>query len=70
MVDVLNAGSFPFQPDAEVAAGQRPLRTIAGLDFGSQAINDAVEPIRLGLLDELEIAAWDGPGVESVMAEN
>lgn len=43
---------------------------MAGLDFGSQDINDAVEPIRLGLLDALEIAAWDGPGAESVMAEH
>ncbi|WP_145188294.1 SDR family oxidoreductase [Planctomycetes bacterium Pla163] len=41
--------------------GQRPLRTIAGLDFGLQAINDAVEPIRKQTLESMHIAEWDGP---------
>ena len=41
--------------------GQRPLRTIAGLDFGSQALNDAVEPIRHSILQGMEIAHLDGP---------
>lgn len=41
--------------------GERPLRTIAGLDFGFQAINDAVEPIRLKALEMMQILDWDGP---------
>ena len=49
--------------DALVAmpAGTRPLRTIAGLDFGMQAINDAVEPVRKNILEGMKITAWDGP---------
>jgi NAD(P)-dependent dehydrogenase (short-subunit alcohol dehydrogenase family) len=45
-------------------AGRRPLRTIAGLDFGFQALNDAVEPFRKAGLENLGIAAWDGPKEE------
>ncbi|NQU35267.1 MAG: SDR family oxidoreductase [Bacteroidetes bacterium] len=41
--------------------GSRPLRTIAGLDFGFQALNDAVEPIRLSGLKSMGIAGLDGP---------
>ncbi|MEM6784670.1 MAG: SDR family oxidoreductase [Bacteroidota bacterium] len=41
--------------------GARPLRTIAGLDFGFQTLNDATEPIRKGGLEAMGIAAWDGP---------
>lgn len=41
--------------------GSRPLRTIAGLDFGFQALNDAVEPIRLAGLVSMGIAGLDGP---------
>lgn len=41
--------------------GSRPLRTIAGLDFGFQALNDAVEPIRKAGLASMELSDWDGP---------
>ena len=41
--------------------GQRPFRTISGLDFGKQAINDATDPIRKASLEALNIADWDGP---------
>ncbi|MCZ4409082.1 SDR family oxidoreductase [Cryomorphaceae bacterium 1068] len=41
--------------------GQRPLRTIAGLDFGFQALNDATEPIRKAGLEGMGIGEWDGP---------
>jgi len=41
--------------------GSRPLRTIGGLDFGLQALNDAVEPIRLSGLEAMGIADCDGP---------
>jgi NAD(P)-dependent dehydrogenase (short-subunit alcohol dehydrogenase family) len=44
----------------DTPAGQRPLRTIAGLDFGLQAVNDAVEPIRRATLEMMEVADWDG----------
>lgn len=40
--------------------GQRPIRTIAGLDFGFQALNDAAEPIRRAGLESMGIADWDG----------
>ena len=42
-------------------AGSRPLRTIVGLDFGFQAINDATEPIRKAGLESLGLAEMDGP---------
>ena len=42
-------------------AGSRPLRTIAGLDFGFQALNDAVEPIRKASLESMGLADFDGP---------
>lgn len=54
-----------FEELIDAPNGTRPLRTIVGLDFGSQAINDAVEPIRKTILDSMEIGAWDGP-VEAV----
>lgn len=41
--------------------GTRPLRTIAGLDFGFQQLNDAVEPIRKTSLEAFGITDWDGP---------
>jgi short-subunit dehydrogenase len=41
--------------------GTRPLRTIAGLDFGYQALNDAIEPIRKAGLEGMGIRNWDGP---------
>ncbi len=40
--------------------GERPIRTIAGLDFGFQALNDAAEPIRQAGLESMGISDWDG----------
>lgn len=50
-----------FEKLIDTPAGSRPLRTIAGLDFGFQAINDATEPIRKAGLESMGIAEWDGP---------
>ncbi len=41
--------------------GSRPLRTIAGLDFGFQALNDAVEPLRKASLASMGLEGVDGP---------
>ncbi len=48
-----------FEKLIDLPAGQRPLRTMVGLDFGLQALNDAVEPIRKGVLNSMGIL--DGP---------
>ena len=50
-----------FRKLIDTPKGQRPLRTIAGLYFGYQALNDATEPIRQGALESMGIAEWDGP---------
>ena len=50
-----------FEDLINTPAGSRPFRTIAGLDFGLQALNDAAEPIRKAGLEALQIADWDGP---------
>jgi NAD(P)-dependent dehydrogenase (short-subunit alcohol dehydrogenase family) len=50
-----------FEDLINMPDGDRPLRTIAGLDFGYQTLNDAVEPIRKAGLEAMGIAAWDGP---------
>ena len=44
----------------ETPKGERPVRTIAGLDFGFQALNDAAEPIRKAGLESMGIEDWDG----------
>ena len=49
-----------FESLIDSPAGSRPLRTIAGLDFGVQQINDAVEPYRKGMLEAFAITDWDG----------
>lgn len=41
--------------------GKRPLRTIGGLDFGMQALNDTVEPIRKAGLEAMGLSDCDGP---------
>jgi NAD(P)-dependent dehydrogenase (short-subunit alcohol dehydrogenase family) len=41
--------------------GTRPLRTLAGLDFGFQALNDAVEPLRMASLESMGLSDCDGP---------
>lgn len=43
-------------------AGQRPLRTVVGLDFDVvRDLNAAIEPYRLKVLEALEMADLDGP---------
>jgi len=53
-----------FEDLIKMQPGKRPLRTIAGLDFGYQALNDAVEPIRKAALEGMGLADWDGPSSE------
>lgn len=50
-----------FEKLIRLPAGSRPLRTIGGLDFGFQQVNDAVEPIRKGILEAMELSDLDGP---------
>ncbi len=50
-----------FEQLIDMSAGSRPLRTIAGLDFGFQALNDSTEPIRKAGLESMGLADWDGP---------
>lgn len=50
-----------FESLIDAPNGSRPLRTIAGLDFGFQALNDAVEPIRKANLGAMGLADFDGP---------
>ncbi len=49
-----------FERLVDTPRGQRPIRTIAGLDFGFQALNDASEPIRKAGLESMGIGNWDG----------
>jgi len=53
-----------FESLIDAPAGSRPLRTLAGLDFGVQSMNDAIDPIRKGIIGALQIADWDGVKVE------
>jgi NAD(P)-dependent dehydrogenase (short-subunit alcohol dehydrogenase family) len=50
-----------FEKLINLPNGSRPLRTMVGLDFGLQALNDAVEPIRKGVLASMGLADSDGP---------
>jgi len=50
-----------FENLIKMQNGTRPLRTIAGMDFGFQALNDATEPIRKASLDAFGVSDWDGP---------
>lgn len=50
-----------FEKLIDLPNGSRPLRTMVGLDFGLQALNDAVEPIRKGVLASMGLAESDGP---------
>jgi NAD(P)-dependent dehydrogenase (short-subunit alcohol dehydrogenase family) len=50
-----------FEDLINAPAGSRPLRTIAGLDFGFQALNDVVEPIRKASLESMGLEGMDGP---------
>ena len=50
-----------FEKLINMPAGSRPMRTISGLDFGFQALNDATDPIRKAGLAAMGVADWDGP---------
>ncbi len=50
-----------FEKLIDMAPGTRPIRTISGLDFGFQALNDATEPIRKAGLEGMGVGGWDGP---------
>lgn len=50
-----------FEDLIDAAPGARPIRTMGGIDFGLQALNDATEPIRKGLLEGMGISDCDGP---------
>lgn len=50
-----------FEKLIDTEDGKRPIRTMVGMDFGLQAINEVTEPIRQSLLKTFEIADWDGP---------
>lgn len=50
-----------FEKLITMEKGTRPLRTISGLDFGFQALNDVTEPIRKAGLEGMGISEWDGP---------
>ena len=49
-----------FEDLINAKPGERPLRTIGGLDFGLQGVNDAVEPIRQGINEAMGLTDWDG----------
>ena len=44
----------------QLPAGKRPLRTMVGLDFGFQALNNACEPIRKAGLESMGLEKFDG----------
>ena len=51
-----------FESLIDTPNGSRPLRTLAGLDFGFQALNDVVEPIRKASLDSMGLGdVFNGP---------
>ena len=50
-----------FEKLIDLPAGNRPLRNIAGLDFGFKALNDAVEPVRKLGLETMGLSDCDGP---------
>ena len=49
-----------FESLIDAPAGSRPFRTLAGMDFGVKSMNDAIDPIRKGIIGALQIADWDG----------
>ncbi len=48
-----------FESLIDTPAGNRPFRTLGGLDFGVKAINDAVDPIRKDIIGAMGLADWD-----------
>lgn len=59
-----------FEDLINLPNGSRPLRTIAGLDFGFQALNDVVEPLRKASLASMELSEWDGPTPKETFHNN
>jgi len=53
-----------FEDLIDMPHGERPIRTMVGMDFGMRAINEVTEPIRHSLLGVFEITDWDGPKAE------
>lgn len=51
-----------FERLIDLPHGKRPIRTIAGLDFGFQEFNNATDKIRKASLESMGISEWDGPG--------
>ena len=49
-----------FEELINAPAGSRPLRNVAGLDFGARSINEEVEPLRKGVLEAFQLSDWDG----------
>ncbi|MBV7269869.1 SDR family oxidoreductase [Winogradskyella luteola] len=54
-----------FENLIDMPHGKRPIRTVVGIDFGLQTVNEVTEPIRQGLLEAFEITDWDGPKVKN-----
>lgn len=50
-----------FEKLIDTPNGDRPLRTIAGLDFGFGEMNKATEPFRKAGLESMGIGSLDGP---------
>jgi NAD(P)-dependent dehydrogenase (short-subunit alcohol dehydrogenase family) len=50
-----------FEKLIDMEPGTRPMRTISGLDWGVQLINDATEPLRKAGLEGMNMANLDGP---------
>jgi NAD(P)-dependent dehydrogenase (short-subunit alcohol dehydrogenase family) len=50
-----------FEKLIDQPAGSRPMRTLVGINFGVDALNDAMEPFRKASLEAIGIAEWDGP---------
>lgn len=50
-----------FEKLIDMEPGTRPMRTISGLDWGVQALNDATEPFRKAGLEAMNLTSWDGP---------
>lgn len=55
-----------FEDLINMPNGERPIRTMVGMDFGLKAINEVTEPIRQSLLEVFEITDWDGPKKEAI----
>ncbi len=49
-----------FEELINAPAGTRPIRNVAGLDFGTRSINDVAEPLRKGVLEAFQLSDWDG----------